>query len=314
MQRDDELRRFKTDINLVEFAQSCGYQVDRRESSRASVVMRSGDDKIVIATDQDGHGIYFSIRDDRDNGSIIDFVQRREHISLGQLRKRLRIWCPSSSTYQPRLAGATSKPQASTRDRQRVAVALAQASLASDGHPYLERERQIARTTLQDPRFASVVRIDARGNAIFPHRDADGFSGFEMKNADFTGFSAGGSKSLWMSANITVADKIVIVESAIDALSLSQMNPDEASAGFISVGGAMNDEQRELLRRLLTKVAERGAQILIGTDNDEPGHALAKQIHDLAPEGAAVGRLKPTAKDWNDELRGGRRMVKRQPR
>lgn len=314
MQRDDELRRFKSDINLVEFAQSCGYQVDRRESSKGSVVMRSGDDKIVIATDQDGHGIYFSIRDERDSGSIIDFVQRREHISLGQVRMRLRTWCPSSSTYRPRPAGATSKPKASTRDRQRVAVALAQTSLASDGHPYLERERSISRETLLDPRFASVVRIDARGNAIFPHRDADGFSGFEMKNTDFTGFSAGGSKSLWMSTNITTADKIVIVESAIDALSLAQLNPDEANAGFISVGGTMNDEQRELLRRLLTKATEREAQILIGTDNDEPGHALARQVNDLAPQTATVGRLLPAAKDWNDELRAGRRMVKRLPR
>ena len=33
-----------------------------------------GGDKIVIAQDEDQHWIYFSVRDDSDNGSIIDFV------------------------------------------------------------------------------------------------------------------------------------------------------------------------------------------------------------------------------------------------
>ena len=35
----DELERFKTAINLTEYAASEGYQLDRRESSRNSLVM-----------------------------------------------------------------------------------------------------------------------------------------------------------------------------------------------------------------------------------------------------------------------------------
>ncbi len=33
-------------------------------------------DKIVVKRDADGHMVYFSVRDDSDNGSIIDFVQK----------------------------------------------------------------------------------------------------------------------------------------------------------------------------------------------------------------------------------------------
>ena len=46
----DELERFKTAINLTEYAASQGYQLDKRASSRNSVVMRHpAGDKVVIA-------------------------------------------------------------------------------------------------------------------------------------------------------------------------------------------------------------------------------------------------------------------------
>ena len=98
MQREDELTRFKTDINLVEYVASKGYQVIKGESSKASTVMVDGQgDKLIIATAEDGHGIYFSVRDDADNGSIIDFVQRLQGLNLGQVRKELRPWIGVSS-------------------------------------------------------------------------------------------------------------------------------------------------------------------------------------------------------------------------
>ena len=42
--RNDELDQFKTRINLAEYAASQGYQLDRRESSRNSAVMRRESD------------------------------------------------------------------------------------------------------------------------------------------------------------------------------------------------------------------------------------------------------------------------------
>ena len=50
---DVELERFKSQINLSEFAASRGYALDRRESSRNSAVMRHPDaDKIIIAQNE----------------------------------------------------------------------------------------------------------------------------------------------------------------------------------------------------------------------------------------------------------------------
>ena len=71
-----------------------GYQLDRKKSWRGSAVMRHPKgDKIMIKRDaRSGHYVYFSVRDDRDNGTIIDFVQRRQHMSIGAVRKELRPW------------------------------------------------------------------------------------------------------------------------------------------------------------------------------------------------------------------------------
>jgi hypothetical protein len=68
---DNELEQFKTKINLVEYIASQCYTLDKKESTKNSKTMRKGDDKLVITTDTDSHGIYFSARDSSDNGSII---------------------------------------------------------------------------------------------------------------------------------------------------------------------------------------------------------------------------------------------------
>ena len=304
MQREDELDRFKTDINLVEFAASKGYKVSKLESSRASTVMVDDQgDKIIVATDTDGHGIYFSVRDDKDNGSVIDFVQKRQGLNLGQVRKELRSWCSSSASYRPTPEAARQpKPKPSSRDRTQVLAKWMQMQPAAE-HPYLIDERKLTPETLADPRFAGHVRIDGRGNAVFPHFDRHGLTGYELKNEGFTGFANGGEKGLWYSTNRDHAPRIVVVESAIDALSHAQLSGDQEAA-YISVGGAMSDKQCNLIAELFAKATERGAIIVLATDADEPGRKLAGQLRDLAPASATIERQEPPyCKDWNDEIK-----------
>ena len=92
LDRGSELDAFKRDICLVDYAQAQGYVVDRTASSRSSVVLADpSGDKVVVARAPDGHWIFFSVRDGQDNGTIIDFVQRRAGGSLGEVRKELRV-------------------------------------------------------------------------------------------------------------------------------------------------------------------------------------------------------------------------------
>ena len=77
MNQDSELDAFKREIDLRQFAVSLGYEIDRGESWRGSTVLRRGADKIVVKRNGNGHYVFFSVRDDRDNGTVVDLLQRR---------------------------------------------------------------------------------------------------------------------------------------------------------------------------------------------------------------------------------------------
>lgn len=305
--QDPELERFKTEINLSEYAASLGYEWKRRESSRNSVVMRHANgDKIVIARGHDEHWIFFSVRDDADNGSIIDFRQNRAGGSLGQVRKALRPWVSGGRVHRPLPESFAAHVEKSTQDRQGVIAAYARMQDAAF-HAYLE-SRAIGKETLADPRFIGRIRRDVHGNAIFPHFDEQGLSGYEIKNADFTGFARGGEKGLWASHIEPDDRRLVICESAIDALSYHALHPG-GGARYVSTGGAWSDKARELLRRAGEK--HPGPEIVLAFDNDAQGRAYETEARALLSD---TGKITLTGVphpglDWNDELQRRRPHV-----
>jgi hypothetical protein len=299
---DPELESFKTSIDLRAYAESQGYALDRKESWRGSAVMRhSGGDKVIIKRDADGHYVYFSVRDDADHGTIIDFAQNRLRLNFGTLRKELRPWvgrrAATTLPYPPLLPTA--------KDRMRVETVYARMQEASS-HPYLENERAIPAALLQRDRFAGRVRLDARGNAVFPHFDRDGLCGFEIKNHGFTGFAPGGSKGLWFSQETPDDNRLVFCESAIDALSYAVLFSDDRTR-YASIGGQLSPHQCELMRAAAAGMP-LNAKIVAATDADEPGGKLAGSVREAV---GLTGRDDFTFvlhqpdgfKDWNDQLR-----------
>ncbi len=182
---DDELHRFKSDIHFLHYAADrYGYQRDRRESSVSSHVLRhpASGDKIVVRKDRDGHWTYFSVRDDRDHGTLIDFVQRRgRHVSLGSVREELRSWL---GTPRP-LPEALELPRRSPRVRSsglsprcsRRRVSLRPASTS--------RARGLRPETLSDPALCRhMAHRRARQRSVrTPRRDrrADRLRGQEPR-------------------------------------------------------------------------------------------------------------------------------------
>lgn len=297
-----ELDHFKRSINLSEFAAARGYALDVRESSRNSAIMRHPDgDKIIIAKSEGGDWIYFSVRDDRDNGTIIDFLQWRGGGSLGDVRKALRSWLGSS---RPSLPPATFAPALLPIARDRAAVMMSwEHARFRVAVPYLIG-RGIGPDVLELPRFAECCRVDKRGNVLFPHYDREGLCGFEVKNKDFTGFAAGGSKGLWFSQCRPSDRCLVLAESAIDAISHYVLSPDDA-ARFMSTGGSLNPTQPALIRRAMEKMPS-GSVVLLAFDQDEGGERLAEEVKGFAPSSVEVRRSLPpvgSGKDWNDALK-----------
>ncbi len=308
---DEELDRFKR-IDLSDYAASRGYRLVRRERTRgggsrgstaSSLLMRHPitNDKIVVRLDRDGHWTYFSVRDDRDNGTIIDFAERRGANTLGQVRQELRAWAGDL-----RSLGAVEqiRPVVATENDDRAAVreAFVRATSTSN-HLYLN-SRGIRPETLRSQRFGGTWRVDDRDDLLFPHyeqlADERGLCGYERKNARFAGFSAGGTKTIWTSNTFEQDDKLVFTEAVIDAFSYHQIQPDPL-ARYASTGGSFGERQARHIAGAIAQMAG-GGTVVTATDNDEAGERFAARIGVLAGDIRVVRHRSPVGKDWNDYL------------
>jgi hypothetical protein len=304
MTHDHELETFKTNIDLRAYASSVGYTIDRRESWRGSSVMRhENGDKVIVKKDHDQHFVYFSVRDERDNGSIIDFVMRRKHLNLGQARKELRPWIGRPTEAQQEFPALP----VTTKDRFEVDSSFRRMEDALR-HPYLENGRRIPASLLSSTRFRGRIRTDAYGNAVFPHFDLEGLCGYEIKNHEFTGFAKGGEKGLWLSHRETGDNRLVLAESAIDALSHAALFPAPGTR-YASIGGQMNPRQPELISAAIARLPE-GSEVIAAMDADTEGQQLAElvlgamELCQRAGHGLrGVIHAPAGAKDWNDALR-----------
>jgi hypothetical protein len=268
-------------------------------------VLRRGGDKIVVKRNGNGDYVFFSVRDASDHGTIIDFLQRRENLKLGAVRQVLRPWIGHTaiSVQFPKL-------EPTGLDRVRVESEYCRMSNALR-HPYLENERCLPAKMLSSPRIAGRVRIDRRGNAVFPHFDVSGLCGYEIKNQGFTGFAAGGKKGLCFSHSRPRDRRLVLAESAIDALSHAVLFPDaEDRTRYASLGGKPNTKQPELVQLTIARLPEE-AEIVAAFDADEAGRMLVRMVCLAVETVASRTRRKLTflvhlptedGGDWNQVL------------
>ena len=303
---DDELESFKR-LNLVDFAVSRGYKQDDVESSVNSAVLRQGDDKVIIKRNDNGHWVYFSVRDDADRGSIVDFVEHRDGRNLGRIRIALRRYagtCKPSSSYCPPSKPNTDHAQGQDEGCYKKSLAVWKAARWSPEPAYL-LSRGLNRATLGDPRFADTFRVDKRGNVIFPHHDRIGMVGYEIRNDGFRAIGERTHKALWYSRNLRESTTIIVAESSIDALSHAQLHGGDHA--YVALSGQPSALQRDLLTGLLAKAYERGVSVITGFDNDPSGDKYHEMLNLLSP--VPLARLTPVNKDWNNDLVDRRFMI-----
>ena len=186
------------------------------------------------------------------------------------------------------------------RDRGQVVEPLARNS--ESWQFAMDTTFEIHDTILALDRFAGRIRIDDCGNAVFPHFDAQGLSGYELKNSGFTG----GGKALWLSQGFPHDDRSVFCESAIDTLSHAFSFPHNR-ARYASIGGKPNPQQPELIRAAIARMPVH-SEIIAAKDAEADGGKLAEVVR-RAVELSGRSDLRFTMqepfgfKDWNDQLR-----------
>jgi hypothetical protein len=300
-QRD--LERYKRDINLVEFALAHGFELKRDKSTRRAKVLKHscGDRILVSQSAHDGHWVYHSLGgDERDSGTIVDFLLQRD--ARGDMRA-VHAAC-REHLGQPRIEHPEHRVEAGDISFQRELVIerYVRASLAHNSR-YLN-DRGIRPETLNDARFRETWRVDARGNVLFPHKDDEGVCGYEVKNRDYTSFASSARKTVWRSRAIEGDDRVVVTESAIEALSHFQLHR-SSSARYMSVGGAWSPAGLEQLQASTRRMPER-AVVVLAFNNDDGGRDLADRLQPrIEAEGRTVTRHFPAREgaDWNDVLK-----------
>lgn len=290
-----DIESFKRDIKLPDYACSQGYFVDKKESTRSCLILRCGGDKIAVSMsrDSESHWVYYSFRDPEDNGTIIDFAMRRHNLkSMREIRLHLQKYTGQDLSGHGQV---WSKPSAIPKDRNKVAEVFNRTKKAQT-HPFL-LSRGIHSSTLQKPRFDGRVRIDYRGNAVFPIYDHEGLCGLDKRNNGFKGCLPGGFPGVWISRYRTTDKAVVVCESAIDSLSYFQLFDDEAKV-YVSTVGALTDEKMDLIGVLVRRLGD-DAVIIDATDNDVPGNEYTAKLNKRF--GSRVVTHKVGFKgDWND--------------
>jgi len=311
-----EMKRMKAELSIVDLALSAGWEIDLRESSTNHAVLRHGGEKInVIPGRQNGVKEVFSTRDSRQaSGTVIDFACWINNTrNIGEGRAYLR---PFLSSPPPR----TRTAEAFVNEKTPVDFTAEWASFkpyANSG--YLEG-RGLTQETIAC--FEDHIKIDTSNgyrNVVFAHRRGGNVTGWEIKNFGFRGgFTKNGDRTLFLGPALTdEIEKIVITESAIDAMSYFQLDNagDKNRTLYTSLAGNPSRGQISQIIELglsLPKVNE----IIIGTDADAPGDTMAALLMSELPSITTRHRprfsedeKKDEKKDWNDQIRLGRTTV-----
>jgi len=294
---DDELEAMVR-IDFPAYLAREGFVVDEKESTRQSFKLRNGVEVLVLRRNQSGVWQYFNTGDDRDNGTIIQYIQRRSSFNLGQVRKLLRPWL-SGKVAPATAASHPAQPEFPLLDLAEMRQRWASAAPLGEGASYLATR---GLTTATAARFRDTIRVDRSGNLLFAHTDDAGeLTGYEIKGPTFSGFAKGGKRSLARFGPGDEVCQVVLTESGIDALSFHQLGGNLPGVLVVSTGGAVSPVTLDLVAALAARFP--AAEVLVGFDADPPGERMRSRLLAYLGSREAVRVVIPSAgKDWNDAL------------
>lgn len=286
-----ELTTLKQAIDPCTVLADYDFTLDKAKSTAKGRVMRRQDEKLLVMRGDNGNWVVTDMRAGK-SGSVLDLMMWLTGCSLVEAKSRLQaVNCaptPDLSLSIPQKQSPNTAPLSldtltpATRDTANLA------------------DRGIG-DWVHHPVFVGKVFEDWRGNACFPHYDDNGPCGWEVKNSGFTGFANGGHKGLWFSNRPAVLQRLVLTESAIDAMSYHAIHGGD-DMRYLSFGGGIGRNQIGLITRAIERTPN-DCLIVLAVDNDAAGSGYIEQITALVNGCRRVQAHQPTTgKDWNEAL------------
>ena len=293
MGQDTELAELRARVDCRVVLERAGWTMDRRESTRRATKYRHGAGQIVIVT-HEGRG-WFDPLAEAARGDVIALAQRLWGGTLGHARKALRPLAGIVPVLPPETPRAARPPV----DCQEAWFRRAPPRPGSAAWHYLTEVRGLPPDLLTRLGNEGTIREGYGGTAWFLHRVQGAPCGWEMRGPAYKGFASGGRKTLFVLAESSSPEVVMVCESAIDALSLAILDGFDPLTAYVSTGGGWGDGGRDAILQL----ACGGDLLVAATDQGLAGEKLAARLELLAKHaGASFQRRVPDAKDWNDYL------------
>lgn len=293
-----DFHRFKTEIDFIHFASHYGYKIDRQKSTKQSVCMGLDNRDKIIISKRNGKWVYFSVHDDQDNGTIIDFVIKRTGKSIFEVGQELSSWTAQSVVLDNSIKVEEQQP-----DPKRIQRLFSYCSILRN-HPYLN-ERGLKEEVLNSSRFNKRIYTDRFNNVVFPHFKNHQVCGLELKNKNIGLFVKGSEKTLWRSNVFRSDHTLALSETPIDAISYQALFQLK-NVFYVATSGSPSPAQLEFIKQLLN-LHFNIQEVKIITDNDTGGDRLSKLFEDVIFESGFKGQVlrdspKQRGGDWNEVL------------
>ena len=321
-----ETDRLKSETNLVDFARHYDqFAIDPKKNSNNQIehmncvfLRNDVDDKIVVTRNDNGHYIYFNPENDRDKGTIFDFIENRrsgKDFSMSYAKKVIYDFDGNLNKNYIKASGIKLLPRSNKDDYNKVQAYFKKLP-ALNNTDFLE-SRGISKELLYSPVCKNRIYnenynddLNKRSyiNTVFPlygynEKSESVVLGFERRNSEFKGAFQGSLKSasIWVSAfekGKPVTD-FVVSESPLDSLSYAEIKKDWRSANnvYAATSGSAWDGHIDLYQKTINNL--KPDNLILANDNDCAGERFNCKI---------LGRL-DLSKYVDEEYLGNNKML-----
>lgn len=291
-----------------------GYDLNKVKSSRLWAVMDKDGDKILIKNgpNKNGHWTYSSLVDDKDKGTIVDFMLNRGfsykvirdlnslHLDDTVIKNQFLLENELKDlSVQEKLAKAYFY---GIEEKKEENYLTSRGIVVSTYEPYVGISLQVGRKAV----FGLYQGLDSQGNGTMCSTISYEF--FRDKTGKIESrkyFQKGLSRGLALLKHPKLAvQKIIVTESPIDALSHKQLYLEKDSTMYIATCGTISNSIAQEISTLLKGAKQNNQEVVLSFDKDQAGQRMEKLIENIAKE-VAIQPIKISVKegkDWNEAL------------
>jgi hypothetical protein len=327
----------KTEIEIVPFLTSrMGWKIDKsKTTARETSLVHPKHERIFVSSSRKpstGHWVYWNANRSK-GGTLIDLLQKTENWSWPQIKAlandKMILPAVALPTYEVRKAAANMEEDPVKQEKMALdrfnSIQNTTSKITFLSHRAIDRttyqDLQGLRVSQKEAIFALYTEFGKDGQSrpcstITYLKDREGNSKKYFQGRLYRGLSVLTDKQ-----GLPGADRIIITESPVDALSYKQLmsevhlnwrqikigqanyNPSEKLA-LLSTCGSLTGSIEKDLMVIMEMASANGQTITIAMDNDRAGRKMAQDLIHIAEQARCPYTVEvPTiGKDWNEML------------